>query len=310
MKLLHVLILVPLIAPLAAAVDVFSYPPSPTGGILGSAWLAVDGSDADVYAYNDFILAGDEAITEVRWRGGYTYGGLYGKAYHFTITFFATNVTGNEPLIQSLPDPVGEPCLANYQVNGNAGETLVGTVGGVAMYDYLHVLPTPFLATGGVKYWIRIVAWQPSVPDWGLSKGTGGNGSHFHYSTGTKIFQNWPGDTSFTLGAAWKNLGHALGGSNGVPSLVGTGRFTAGAAGALALTNAKKNSTAFCIVGSTAIDAPFYGGTLVPAPTILFSVATGSTGSVALPFTLPPAAPPGLTIYVQYWIVDAGAPLG
>lgn len=294
----------------ASAGDVFSYPPGTTTGMLSSSWVALDGSDSDMYAYNDFVLPSTEAITEVRWRGGYAVGAPFGKAYQFTITFFATNITGFEPLIVTLPDVEGEPSLANYQVPNNAGEVPAGTLGGVAVYDYRFVLPTPFVATGGVKYWIRIEAWQPGYPDWGLVRGTGGNGSHFRYSTGAHMFQNVPGDTSFTLGAAWKDLGNAKPGSNGIPTLVGTGALKANDSGTLTLTAAKKNTTAFGIVGLSALNVPFLGGTLVPAPDILFTLPTGSAGKIALPFALPANVPPGVSIYFQYWITDSAATQG
>lgn len=294
----------------SSAGDVFSYPPTTTPGLLTSSWVAPDGYDADMYAYNDFILPATEAITEVRWRGGYTYNAPYGKAYQFTITFFATNITGSEPLIVTLPDVEGEPSLANYQITNNAGETPAGTVGGLTVYDYKAVLPTPFVATGGVKYWIRIEAWQPSLPDWGLVRGSGGNNYHFRYSTGLHMFQNIPGDTAFTLKAAWKDLGFAKPGSNGTPTLVGTGSFHATESGTLTLSSAKKNSTAFGIVGASTLNVPFFGGTLVPAPDILFTLPTGSSGKITLPFALPAGVPPGVTIYAQFWIADSGAPQG
>lgn len=311
MRIPHVLVLLTTLTPLATAGDVFSYPPSPTGGLLSSSWVSPDGSDSDVYAYNDFTLADSEAITEVRWRGGYAYGAQYGKVFHFTITFFATNITGFEPLIVTLPDPEGsEPALARYQVNGNAGESPAGSIGGVAYYDYRYVLPTPFNATGGVKYWIRVDGWQPTYPDWGMIRGTGGNGSHFHFSTGSSMFHNYPGDTSFTLAAAWKDLGFAKAGSKGLPALVGTGSLTSNTTGTLSLSNAKANATAFGIVGATAIHAPFLGGTLVPSPTFVFALPTGSAGKIALPFMVPANTPPGISIHAQYWISDPAATAG
>lgn len=309
-RTLSLLLLASLAAPLAVGGEVFSYPPNPAGGVVTSAWFALDGSDWDTYAYETFTLSSTEAITEVRWRGGYGSGAPHGKANHFTITFFATNITGAEPLIASLPDPEGEPCLANYQVNGNAGETPAGTYGGVAMYDYRYVLPTPFVATGGVKYWIRIVAWQPGYPDWGTIRGLGGNGSHFHFNTGTKMFQWWPGDTSFALWAAWKDLGFAKAGSKGLPSLVGTGQLAPATSGTLALTNVKSSTTAFAIVGTSPLQAPFQGGTLVPTPMIVLALPTGSSGKVSMPFTLPANTPAGVDLYVQFWIADPAATLG
>lgn len=299
-----------ILAASAAAGDVFSYPPSAGGGLCTSAWVAPDGTDSDTYAWNDFVLPTTEGITEVRWRGGYGYGAPFGKATQFTISFFATNITGFEPLIVTLPDPYGEPCLANYQVAGNAGETPAGVVGGVAMYDYHAFLPTPFVATAGVKYWIRIVAWQPGYPDWGLIKGTGGNGSHFRYITGLHMFQNVPGDPSFTLATPWKDLGFAKAGSKGLPTLVGTGALKAGQSGTLKLTNAKTNATAFWIVGATSLNAPLYSGTLVPSPNIVFGVPTNGSGQTTLPFALPANAPSAVSFYLQCWIPDAAATQG
>lgn len=299
--------LVPFVS--ASASDVFSYPPSASGGLVASAWVDPDGSDSDVFAYNDFTLPSTEAITEVRWRGGYAYAAYYGtKAYNFTLTFLATNVTGFEPLIQDWPDPYGEPCLAQFIVGSNAGETPVGVVNGIAMYDYRFVLPEPFVATGGVKYWLRIDAWQKGYPDWGVAKGTGGNGYHFRCLN--HMFQNVPGDTSFTLGAAWKDLGFAKPGSAGLPSLVGSGAFAALEAGKLELTNAKANATVFLIAGGSSIQAPFLGGVLVPAPNIVFPTTSNGSGKLTLPFTLPATIPAGVTVYLQTWIADPGATLG
>jgi hypothetical protein len=299
-----------LAAPLATANEVFSYPPNPAGGVLTSSWVDPDGSDSDTYAYESFVLPETEAISEVRWRGGYSYGAMYGKAFGFTITFFATNVTGFEPLVLSLPDPYGEPCLANYVTGNAAGETPIGVVNGITMYDYRFVLSKPFVATGGVKYWIRIVAWQPTVPDWGIAKGTGGNGSHFRYITGYHMFQNAPGDTSFTLVAAWKDLGFGKVGSNGMPSLAGSGVFAAGGSGQLELAGAKSNAMAIGIVGNGALMAPFLGGTLVPSPDLMFAVTTSGSGKVVIPFTLPAATPQGIALHVQYWIADPAATQG
>lgn len=298
-----------LLAPIGSATDVFSYPPSSAGGLVPSAWIDPDGSDSDVFAYNDFTLATTESITEVSWRGGYAYGGSYGtKAFNFTLTFLATNVTGFEPLIQDWPDPYGEPCLAQFIVGGNAGETAVGVVNGITMYDYRFVLPKPFVATGGVKYWLRIDAWQKGYPDWGVIKGTGGNGYHFRCLN--HMFQNVPGDTSFTLGAAWKDLGYAKPGSAGLPSLVGVGALAAGESGKLELTAAKPNASAVGVVGGSAIHAPFLAGTLVPAPDIVFFAATNGSGKLTLPFTLPATVPPAVTFYLQFWINDPAATLG
>ncbi|MBS1721802.1 MAG: hypothetical protein JSS66_02220 [Armatimonadetes bacterium] len=169
-----------------------------TGGLINSAWVSPDGSDADMYAYDSFVLPTDANITEVHWRGGYIYGALYGKVTDFSVYFYATNQTGFEPYCgnPSIDETI---YLKRYFVGNNAGETPAGSFGGTPMYDYQFTFPTPFQATAGVKYWIRIEGYQSAVPDWGIAKGLGGDGNHFHFSTGAARFYFAPGDPSFTL---------------------------------------------------------------------------------------------------------------
>ena len=165
-----------------------------------SSWLDPNGSDADMYAYDDFTLAADQALVEVRWRGGYQYGAPYGKASHFTITFFESIAGGSQPHVTNPQLP--EVFLAQYTVGGNAGELYAETAGGIAYYDYAFALPEPFFATKGVKYWIRIEAAQSGYPDWGLAVATGGDSHHFAFSTGAARFWTATGDAAFSL-IAW-----------------------------------------------------------------------------------------------------------
>ena len=47
---------------------------------------------------------------------------------------------------------------------------------------------------------MQIEAYQPGLlPDWGLTKGTGGDGSHFRKVAGETQYQTITGDTSFTI---------------------------------------------------------------------------------------------------------------
>jgi hypothetical protein len=86
--------------------------------------------------------------------------------------------------------------LAKYNVNGNGGETAAGVSG---MFDYKFVLPNPFTAVAGKKYWLRIEASQVTAPDWGIAVGTGGDGRHYMFSTGLALFSFGNGDAAFTL---------------------------------------------------------------------------------------------------------------
>ncbi|MFO0965253.1 MAG: hypothetical protein U0793_06665 [Gemmataceae bacterium] len=175
----------------------FTQAPSPGGGLIASSWLDPDGSDADMYAYDNFTLDSNQSITEVDWRGGYIYNAFYSHASNFTITIFDSILGGAQPLVTNPQLP--ETYLATYSVGGNAGETYAGTVNGAALYDYQFVLPKAFAAAAGHTYWIRIEASQVGYPDWGIAVGTGGNASHFQFSTGAARFSYGSGDEAFTL---------------------------------------------------------------------------------------------------------------
>jgi hypothetical protein len=189
-----------LLSPMAftcSADTVFSQQPSASGGIIPSAWLDPNGSDADMYAYDSFIIASNTPITEVRWRGGYLYGAPYGRVWDFTVTFFESIAGGSQPHVNNPQLP--EIYLAKFMVGTNAGETAAGVVGGTQMYDYAYTLPTPFQALAGVKYWVRIEASQIGYPDWGLAAATNGDSQHFGFSAGAARFFYSFGDEAFTL---------------------------------------------------------------------------------------------------------------
>ena len=111
----------------------------------------------------------------------------------------------------------------------------------------------------------------------------------------------------------WTDLGSGLAGATGVPLLTGDGTLIGGAPTTIALTQAAPSATAFLLYGVTAINAPFLGGTLVPdvsAPGGLVILSTNPSGERTLAFPWPAGLPSGSSIYIQYWIADAGGPLG
>ncbi|MBJ6725982.1 chitobiase/beta-hexosaminidase C-terminal domain-containing protein [Geomesophilobacter sediminis] len=178
-----------------APASIFSYPLNPQGGLIQSSMVYPNGSDNDMYAYKDFTLGSDQSISEVKWRGGYLHNATFGKVLFFTITFFDSIPGGTQPLV-TRPDAGAETYLAKYTTSGNAAETAVA---GSSMYDYDFVLPTPFAATAGKKYWIRIEGEQGTYSDWAIAAGTGGDGRYYRFATGAAQFSFGVGDTSFTL---------------------------------------------------------------------------------------------------------------
>ncbi len=178
---------------------VYSQPPDAAGGVLVSSKVMPDGSDSDMYVYDGFTLDTDAAITEVSWRGGYAYAAQYGRVQDFMVTFYGVIEGTSQPSLGYAPAEEQTSALAQYDLGSIAGETGVGVVVGIAMYDYHYTLSTPFQAQADTLYWIRIEAIQPQYPDWGIAAGTGGNGSHIRFSTGAAMFQGPPKDAAFTL---------------------------------------------------------------------------------------------------------------
>lgn len=105
----------------------------------------------------------------------------------------------------------------------------------------------------------------------------------------------------------WMDLGKSIPGTAGEPRLEGEGDVKAGNTIVLRTENAKPAAPATLIVGFTQVDAPFKGGTLVPAADLMIGMATNDAGIIELPVTLPADFPAGMTLYLQTWIVDEAA---
>jgi hypothetical protein len=184
-----------------SGITIYSQPASGAATFYQSSWADPNGTDADEYVYDDFTLASDANISQVLWRGGYIHDRMYGSyVWNFTITFYASIAGGSQPQLTNPQLP--EIYLAFYDLGGsfsapsNANET---SVAGTPFYDYAYTLPTPFHATAGTKYWIRIQAAQGPWPDWGIADATGGDGTHFMFNTGAARFFAPAGDGAFTL---------------------------------------------------------------------------------------------------------------
>jgi hypothetical protein len=176
----------------------YEQPVDPNGKILLSAWLDPDGSDFDEYIWDSFILPSGGTITEIDWYGLYDplKFGNGGPVLDFQVSIYPSIPAGTEPAIAFPP-------LVKYSTGGNAGETAIGTLGGAILYGYAFVLPSPFTATAGTKYWVQIEASQQgTVPDWCFAAGSDGNGSHYWRGRGAGgdiMYRTLPGDAAFTL---------------------------------------------------------------------------------------------------------------
>jgi hypothetical protein len=176
----------------------YDQPVDPSGKLLLSAWLDPDGSDLDQYIWDNFTLPSDAVISEIQWFGVYDplKFGAGGAVVDFQISIYPSIAAGTEPAVAGAP-------LVKYLAGGNAAETLAGTFGTAALYSYSFTLPSAFAATGGVKYWLQIEAFQHgSAPDWCLAPGFGGDGNHYQRGAGAGgdiFYRSAPGDAAFTL---------------------------------------------------------------------------------------------------------------
>ncbi len=178
-----------------AAAVVYTQPASPTGGLLLSSVRDPDGSANDQWIWEAFTLPAATDVLEIRWTGGYdpTRRGMGGAIKMFTVSIYASNAPKTQPDLSGLP-------LVRYETPDNCGEAAGAVLGGVQMYTYAFTLPQAFHAQSGVKYWVQIEGYQPgSLPDWGLTKATGGDGFYFRKVAGETQYQTLTGDTAFSL---------------------------------------------------------------------------------------------------------------
>lgn len=108
----------------------------------------------------------------------------------------------------------------------------------------------------------------------------------------------------------WTDLGQGKSGTYGDPQLEGLGTLGALSPFSIELSNALENTTAWLAFGFSTLNAPFFGGTLIPdisAPGFFVPFSTDGLGQLTLSSVWPAGIPAGVSIYAQYWIVDPGA---
>jgi hypothetical protein len=111
----------------------------------------------------------------------------------------------------------------------------------------------------------------------------------------------------------WADLGGALAGTLGAPALSATGTLHPGSPLTLSLSGALPGAALALVVGFEPLVAPFKGGTLVPAPSlILTGLSVSGSGGLVVPTSWPaaPTLTPGSRILLPAWVVDAGGPVG
>ncbi|GJM20860.1 MAG: hypothetical protein DHS20C15_07750 [Planctomycetota bacterium] len=111
--------------------------------------------------------------------------------------------------------------------------------------------------------------------------------------------------------SVFTDLGAALPGGAGAPELSLFGSLVAGELLDLELRSAAPNTSAIPVLGTSAINAAFKQGVMVPAPEVVLpAVPVNSSGDFEGRFTFPAGVPAGFTLYLQLWIADPSAPAG
>ena len=114
---------------------------------------------------------------------------------------------------------------------------------------------------------------------------------------------------TYPAGGPLLDLGKQLEGQTW-PIQVAAGSFASGTPFAFGLSNAPPAGSAFHVVGLTALNAPFKGGTMVPLPFLItgpWPINAQGQASIA---GLWPSGPAGLQILAQFWMADAAGPAG
>jgi len=118
-------------------------------------------------------------------------------------------------------------------------------------------------------------------------------------------------DAFFRDSGPWKDLGSALGGVAGAPSLIGSGVLLPGSPTALNLGRAAALAPAVLFVTAASSPVPFKGGVMLAVPALVaLPLGTSAAGEIPLPFAWPAGIPGGTQLVFQYAIHDAAAVQG
>lgn len=136
-----------------------------------------------------------------------------------------------------------------------------------------------------------------------------GKGAPF-FSGATIPGRMWNGGIVYREAGTWLDLGCGLPGAFGEPLLAASGSLETGEPVTFTLSNALPFSTALLVFGTTKINVPLLGGTLVPGPAAFGELPLDVTGSRVLTTLWPGGVPSGELVFLQAWTPDPTAPFG
>jgi hypothetical protein len=110
---------------------------------------------------------------------------------------------------------------------------------------------------------------------------------------------------------AWADLGNALAGTGGAPTLTMTGSMRAGTVVTASIDDAFPDAPTWLVLGFTATCIPLFDGMLVPWPDIVLAgLSTDSAGHLSFDGDVETDVASGESFFIQALILDPGAPDG
>lgn len=279
----HILVIFLLLTALAAQAGVvFEQPHDGSGALRMSSRYQPNGTDNDQFVWDSFSVPTAQAVTEIRWRGGYDPQMAYwgGDIVNFRVSIYESTPGLSQPHL-GPGYPVTPATLVAYDTGDKAGETSAGVFGGVEMFDYHFVLPSVFQAQAGKLYWVQIEAeFANGLPYWGFAAGTG-NGFYFRRVAGQAdfYFQFISGDAAFSIvtsdGPTYTIAASASPAGSG--TIANTGLFPQNAAAPLIATpNAGYAFVNWTENGTVVSTNPSYTFTVTGDRTLVANFASGS----------------------------------
>jgi hypothetical protein len=268
-----------------------------SGSFTGAMVLDADATlewmtsgDVDGNGLPDIVLAEDDTLTVLLNLGG----GSFEAARHFSLQAYSPTSTVPPKLAGVvLADVDGDLHLDAIAANGQASTVSVLLGDGAGDFEFAGA----FLATGNLRGLATGDLDADGFPDVvvGSSSTSGGKlGVLLNRTTGP-----------------WTDLGAALAGSLGLPGLSAQGSLKPSSPISIAISNGPAFGTATLIIGGSALDVPFKGGTLVPFPNLLlFGLPLNASGGFAASGTWFGQLPSGTATWFQAWMHDPGGPAG
>ena len=113
------------------------------------------------------------------------------------------------------------------------------------------------------------------------------------------------------MSQGWFSKGYGLPGAAHAPLLTGDGIVKAGGGVSFHLTDGRPSTPGFLILGTYSINAPFRGGTFVPAPDFIWPFRTDANGEIhTSTAALPDSLVTGTAFWLQFWSLDDTGPRG